>query len=1089
MVALLVNLALAADPTMGVGYYREPSLHGDTLVFVCEGDLWTVSRSGGAATRLTTHPGREGLPQISPDGSMVAFAGTYEGPTETYVMPIAGGAPKRLTYVGIGARPVGWTPDGKVVVATRAGSDLPSTRLSLIDPVTAAATAVPLAEAAQGTWAPDGTLFFTRLAAQGSHTKRYAGGTAQHLWSWAGGAAEALPLTDEYDGTSKEPVWSGGRVYFVSDRDGAMNVWSMGPDGTDKKQHTKHQGFDVSSLSVSNGRLAYRLGADLWVLDLATGADALVPITIGGDDDQVREEWVTAPWDWATSTHVSPDGTSIVVTARGQAFVIPHPQGRTVAIERPGVRLRDAQFLDADQLVTLSDESGEVELWTTPKNGVGEPKQLTHDGAILRWTTTPSPDGKFIAHTDKNKHLWLLTVATGDDALLDTGKTGDISDLAWSRDSRWLAYTWPDANRMSRVSVYDTESKVTIAATTDRFRSWSPSFSNDGKWLYVLSDRHFESVVGHPWDAIRSEPFFDASTEVYAIALRAGARSPYAPVDELHPEDFVEVLPVDKDDAKKRTRKQRKEADEAPVRVTIDAEGLADRILRVPVPPANMGHLTVGDERIYWVQSADPESSGDLMAASIGRLDVEAETLVEGVDDYELSADLSTLLVVGADGPYLLDAGAEEGADLSDAAVDLSSWEFVVDPREEWRQMFEESWRLERDYFYDPGMHGVDWTAIRERYRPLVARVRDRSELSDLVAQMVSELSALHTFVYGGDARLGNDFVTPATLGASLARDEAAGGWRVTSLPKFDPDRPAERPPLAVPGSEVAVGELITAIDGVPSLSVSDTAELLRGKAGEQVLLHVRGLPPEKGRKPAPERDVVVVPIDPWDAWSQRYTSWEETRRARVETAGNGRIGYIHLRAMGAEDIAAWTAAYLPVFDREALIVDVRHNGGGSIDSWILRRLAVKPWMYWSQRDGEPTDWNPQYAFRGHLIVLCDANTGSDGEAFAEGFRRLGLGKVVGTRTWGGEIWLSSSNVLVDGGIATAAEYGVYGPEGTWLIEGRGVEPDVVVDNLPRATFDGGDTQLDTAVRMLLEQLVKEPVIVPAQPAWPDKSR
>jgi tricorn protease len=396
--------------------------------------------------------------------------------------------------------------------------------------------------------------------------------------------------------------------------------------------------------------------------------------------------------------------------------------------------------------------------------------------------------------------------------------------------------------------------------------------------------------------------------------------------------------------------------------------------------------------------------------------------------------------------------------------------------------MFVEAWRLERDYFYDRGMHGLDWKAIRARYLPLVDRVTDRAELSDILAQMVSELSALHIFVRGGDMRAGTENVSPASLGARLVRDEGAGGFRVDHIFRTDPDRPDRISPLLRQGVEVAEGDVVEQINGVPTLGVPDVAVLLRNQADRQVLLRVK----PKGGGAA--RDVVVIPVSPEREADMRYDEWEYTRRQAVDQASNQTIGYVHLRAMGAGNMAEWTREFYPVFDRQGLIIDVRHNNGGNIDSWILARLLRKAWFYWQPRVGHPT-WNMQFAFRGHIVVLCDENTASDGEAFAEGFRRLGLGKVIGTRTWGGEIWLSSSNVLVDRGIATAAETGVYGPEGQWLIEGHGVDPDIVVDNLPHATFEGRDAQLEAAIKHLQELIAKDPVEVPKHPPYPDKRK
>lgn len=396
--------------------------------------------------------------------------------------------------------------------------------------------------------------------------------------------------------------------------------------------------------------------------------------------------------------------------------------------------------------------------------------------------------------------------------------------------------------------------------------------------------------------------------------------------------------------------------------------------------------------------------------------------------------------------------------------------------------MFTEAWRLERDYFYDPAMHGVDWDGVLEKYKPLVDRVATRAELSDLIAQMVSELSALHIFVRGGDVRSGDDNIRPASLGAELARDEAAGGYRVEHIYKTDPDEPGGLAPLARPDVRVGDGDIIESINGVPSLSVASPSLLLRNKAGQQVLLRVK---PAGG---GDARDVVVVPVSPEADAELRYDEWEYTRRLLVDEWSGGKIGYVHLRAMGGGNIAEWARDYYPIFNRQGLIVDVRHNRGGNIDSWILSRLMRKAWFYWSQRVGQSPTWNMQYAFRGPMVALCNERTASDGEAFSEGFRRLGLGKVIGTRTWGGEIWLSASNFLVDRGIATAAETGVYGPEGEWLIEGHGVDPDLVVDNLPHATFKGEDAQLKAAVEHLLKEIAEKKPEQPPIPKYPDKS-
>jgi tricorn protease len=1077
--------ALAPEPSLG--YYRSPAIHGDTVVFAAEGDLWRIGRSGGVASRLTTHPAEEASPALSPDGTTLAFSAAYEGPLEVYTMPLAGGLPVRRTFDGGGARVTGWTPDGKVLYATRRYSTLPDTQLVEVDPATARRRTVPLSQASDGSYTPDGkTLFFTRHAFQGSHTKRYRGGTAQNIWKLTEGAAEAVPLTADYPGTSKTPMWWKGRVYFASDRDGTMNVWSMDESGGDLRQHTRHQGWDVTSPALSEGRIVYQLGADLRILDVSTGEDAPLTVRLASDFDQMRETWVRKPMDYLTTLDLSPAGDRVALTARGQVFVAPVKQGRLVEVTRnPGVRYRQARFLpDGAALVALSDESGEVELWRLAANGVGKAEPLTADGTILRWEAVPSPDGRWIAHHDKGQQLWLLDVEKRTQKRIATNSRGGFSGLAWSPDGRWLAYSAPAANDLDRIFLHGIEAGATTPLTSDRFDSGSAAWSPDGEWIYLLSDRSLKTLVPAPWGPRQPDPFLAAPTEVFAVSLKKDFLSPFQPADELHPEKPKDDKEKEakRDDAKPAGSPAKDAPKAAPKPVTIDLSGIEARLVKVPIPAGRYRSLRTDGKRLYWLSiQASFEAKRSLQALAVSREKPSVKTLVEDVKDYALSADGKKLLVHKGDDLYVFDAADKAPEKLEESKVDLSRWSFSFDPREQWRQMFTEAWRLERDYFYDPGMHGLDWKAVLEKYRPLADRVTSRGELNDVLAQMVSELSALHIFVRGGDLRKGPDEVDIASLGAELARDEAAGGYRVARIYGSDPDLPDSLAPLRRPGVNVEEGDVLEAVNGVPTLSVADPALLLRNQAGRQVLLRVRAA----GKAPA--RDVVAAPISPEEAARLRYDDWDHSRRLRVEEAGKGAIGYVHLRAMGGENYAEWARGFYPVYNRPGLIVDVRHNRGGNIDSWILGKLMRKAWFYWKPPVGDPY-WNMQYAFRGHVAVLVDAHTASDGEAFAEGARRLGLAKVIGTRTWGGEIWLTSSNVLLDKGIATAAEFGVYGPEGEWLIEGHGVDPDVVVDNLPRRTFDGGDAQLEAAIAYLQEKIRNEPVPVPPPPAYPRKA-
>jgi tricorn protease len=1092
----------SAPAASQLGYFRFPSIKGETIVFTAEGDLWRVGLAGGVAQRLTTHPAEETRGIVSPDGRTLAFSASYEGPTEVYTMPLEGGIPVRRTYEGANALVVGWTPRGEVLYSTRRHSGLPNTQLATVSPVTGERALVPLAQASDGAYdGASSTLYFTRFPFQGSHTKRYRGGTAQQLWKFTGAGREATPLSSDYAGTSKTPMVWGGRVYFASDRDGTMNLWSMdAAGGGDLKQHTRHVGLDIQSPALGDGRIVYQLGADVRLYDIARGADQPVPIRLVSDFDQTRERWVRSPMEWVTAAHLSPTGDRVVLTARGQVFVAPAGQsgGRVVEVTRnKRVRYREGRFFpDGRSVLALSDESGEVEFWRLPANGVGAGERLTTDAKVLRWDGVPSPDGRYIAHIDKDRQLWVYDIASKKQTRLAEEREGDFQDIEWSPDSKWLAYVAPEANLLSRLWLYGVEAGKATPVTTDRYDSYSPAWSPDGKWLYFLSDRHFQSVVPGPWGSRQPEPFFDRQTKIYHLSLRPGERSPFQPDDELFVStptpsrgaDSLRAM-VDSSRAAAARRGGPPRQGVAPAApAPVDLTGIEARLMEVPVAPGNYGGLSTDGKRLYFM-SADVSTPARrvLRTLEISNKRAQPETFLEDVRSYELSLDRKKVMVRRGNDLFVMDAAAKgpaAPAELAKVQVPLRDWTFRLDPRDEWRQMFVEAWRLERDYFYDRSMHGVDWNAIRERYLPLVDRVTDRAELSDVLAQMVGELSALHIFVRGGDLRAGRDTVVPSSLGATFVRDERAGGYRVEHVYRTDPDIPDELSPLARPESRVAEGEVIEAVNGVPTLSVPDIGHLLRDQAGKQVLLRVR---PRGGGGGGATRDVVAVPISLTRENDLRYDEWEYTRRLAVEKASNGRMGYVHLRAMGQANIAEWQREFYPVFDREGLIIDVRHNQGGNIDSWILEKLLRKAFIYWQPRVGAPY-WNMQYAFRGHVVVLTDEFTASDGELFAEGFRRLGLGKVIGTRTWGGEIWLTSSNLLVDRGIATAAEFGVYGPEGEWLIEGHGVDPDVVVDNLPHATFNGGDAQLDAAVKFLEGEIRAKPVPVPPAPKYPDKS-
>jgi len=490
----------AADPTpIHRGYYTSPAIRGDNIVFTSEGDLWEVGVSGGVARRLTTNPGTESHAVLSADGNTVAFSADFEGPTEVYTMPVEGGLPQRRTWDG-DSIPQGFTPDGRLIISTSRYATLPGSQLVLVNDV-GAREIVPLAEAAEGVYSPAGNvLFFTRWFKQPSVTKRYKGGTAESVWKFDG-KNEAVPLTADYTGASTQPMFWNKRVYFLSDRDGIMNVYSMDEDGHGVKEESHQKIFDISSASMDDGRIIYACGADLWLLDLKSGREQTIPVTLASDFDQLREHWVKKPTDYLTAVHISPDGTSAVFTARGEVFTLPLRNGRTVKVAaNSAVRFREARFLpDGKSVLALSTETGETEFWKFPANGEGKPEQWTRDAHVLRWDGIVSPDGNWLAHYDKDQKLWLFNIKTKEEKQISQSMMGDYADLRWSPDSRWLAYVEAADNEFLQIKVLNVASGDIKFITSDRYNSVSPTWSSDGKWMYFLSDRMLKTTIESPW--------------------------------------------------------------------------------------------------------------------------------------------------------------------------------------------------------------------------------------------------------------------------------------------------------------------------------------------------------------------------------------------------------------------------------------------------------------------------------------------------------------------------------------------------------------------------------------------------------------
>lgn len=1079
-VSLLLVFIVGNISAQQKGYYRTPSIYQNMVVFTAEGDLWKYDISSGTTARLTTNTGVEAEPVISPDGKKIVFTGQYEGVSELYEMNVGGSVPRRITwdfdFSGIHA--CGYTKDGKILYRTSSYAGLPSPQLMTLDPTSLISQPVPLAQASYGCYDDNGVLFFTRFPNQGSKTKRYKGGFIEQVWKFDG-KQEAVCLTGDFEGTTTNPMAYKDRIYFISDRDGTMNLWSMNKDGKDVKQHTFSSGWDIQSPAISDSKIVYQKGADIWLYDIAAGTEKMLDISLLSDFDQRKPKWIKSPANSISYADISPNGNYAVIISRGRVFVSPAKSDRWVEVTRKsGIRFKEAHFINDKSLALLSDESGEFEVWKINADGSDTAKQITKNSKTLITFFVISPDEKYIAYNDKNEVLRVADVATGAVKFTYDSSYGGVYEVGWSADSRFLNITRSIENSNAQVCLLDMQTMKMAPVTTERLNSYSPSWSADSNWLYFVSERNFHTKIGSPWGSRQPEPFYTETQNIYAIPLDSAAKFPFLQTDSWLTDSLFN--PVVSNTKKEYNKKSK---DKTPAKSTAKNYNwtqLSQTLYQVPVKSSNIGGFAAVDGYLYWLDNGDidNEDGAKLYALKMEESKkYEPTEVASSVNGFNVSANKKKLFIFFRNKTMAIADANGQKVDVDKSKLELENWNFVLDPTQEWHQMFDDAWRMMRDYFYDRDMHKVNWVQIKEHYEPLLARVTDRYELDDLIAQMVAELSALHTFVYGGDKRRSPDFIQTGFLGALLTKNDK--GLTITHIYKSDPDYPDFSSPLSKPELKIKEGDIITEVNNVSLKSVQNIAELLANKVNIPVKLTL--LDNNKTYQQ------VVRPFSNWDDFNLRYAEWELERREKVDSMSNEQIGYIHLRAMGDEDMDAFVKQYYPVFNRKGLILDVRNNNGGNIDSWILEKLMRKAWMYWQARAGGPT-WNMQYAFRGPMVILCDQETASDGEAICEGFRRLGLGKVIGMRTWGGEIWLTGSNRLVDNGIASAAEFGVYGPEGKWLIEGRGVEPDFVVDNLPYETYKGKDAQLQFAVDYLQKEIKAHPVEVPKAPPHPDKS-
>ena len=1072
-------LAAGQAVAQGVGYYQTPAIGPGSLVFASEGDLWRAAPQGGDALRLTTHPEAESMPVISPDGQWIAFEATYDGPREIYLMPMAGGPPVRLTHEGGDVSVRGWLDSNRIIYRT---SNIPGPvprLLRTVDRTNLRTEDIPLADAEQATVLSDGkTLAFTRygLSVGGDNAVRYRGGRMGQLWRYTlGSTTEAVRLAADFGAPIGSPMAWSGRIYFISDKSGSDNIWSVNETGGDPRQHTQSTAWQMRTPYLYNGRIVYQSGADLYAYDIASNATSSIALRLATDDDFTRRRWLDTPLTFLDGAQFAPSGDAVTISARGRfvtAYVGPR---RRIEFQVPvGARARSASLgADGKSLYAIVDAGVHGEIWRFPADGRGEGKALTTGSSAYIWDLSPAPKGDSIVYSDKRGKLFHLDAKTGRSTEIETTKSSSdapFGNFEWSMDGRYVAYSFIDARDITQVALYDTQTRQRTELTSGKYESFTPAFSPDGGWLYFLSDRNFQANPGAPWGDRNMGPAFRARTKLYALQLDPNAKFPFKPEDELAPAGGESDAKDDKAAAAKPGDKPAAAKEDKQANVVL--AGVQDRLWEVPVKPGDYAGLAVTKTHILLSERGGPgEDGASLKRIKITSKKVELKDFTGDVRRFSLSADRSKLFIQqggSAKAKFLIvNPNEDMPKELDESTIRISDWRLAVDPRDEWRQMALDAWRLHRDFAYDSSLRGVNWNAVRDRFVPLAERVGHRAELNDLLAQMSAELGILHSQVRAGEIPLDRESGVPAFLGATY--EAAPNGLRIVSILDGERARPDTLGPLLKPGIGMQAGDVITAIDGAGVTTTAALGDRLMQKAGQQVRIDfLRG---------STALTRIVVPASRGEESTLLYNDWVQHNREAVATASGGKVGYLHLRAMGAADAASFARDYFEHYDKEGLVIDVRGNRGGNIDSWIIGTLLRRVWAFWPSANGTgPATTNMQQTFRGHLAILIDEGTYSDGETFAAGVKALDLAPLVGMQTAGAGIWLSDRNPLVDGGQARIAETGQFGLDGRWLVEGRGVSPDITVENMPRAAYLGQDSQLDAALAYLRDKIAAEPI-------------
>jgi tricorn protease len=1055
------------------GYLRYPALHDDAIVFVSDDDLWRVSADGGVARRLTAGLSEPSHPVFSPDGRHVAFTGRDEQHPEVYLMDADGGPARRMTWLGPDVIVRGYTPEGRILFVTTYGQPFfRNYRAWSLDPAGGLPTLLPLGQVNHLAYGPGKSCVIGRNTADPARWKRYRGGTAGHLWIDATGDGAFRRMTG-VAGNVTSPMWIGERIWFLSDAEGVGNLYSCRPDGSDQRRHTDHADYYARHAQTDGRRVVYQCAGDVWLFDPASDRATKLDIRLPSHRTQAARRFVAAA-DHLETAIPHPEGHSAAVVARGRLFTFALWEG---AVRQHGesadARLRHGQWLgDGDALVVVSDASGEERIEVHEGGGI---RALDWDvGRVVAMRAAPR--GRRVAIANHRNEVLIGDVDTGSLVTVDRSEAARTDDLAWSPDGGWLAYAFWTSPRSSAIKLFDVAGGRSVVATQPEFRDYSPSFDPAGRYLYFLSIRTFDPV----YDNVQFELSFPRAARPYAIALRAGARSPFDPLPQGLAGD-------DRRDDKSPS------APSADVTMRVDVDGLARRVAPFPVPENRFGQLAgVNGDKVVWTimpiagahgRGGHKEGPGRLEVFDLATL--RAETLMDKVDSFAVADDGATLLA--REGKRLRAIAAQRKPDADDAVrgsdepsrksgwIDLNRLRVSVEPRREWRQMLREVWRLQRDQFWVADMSGIDWEAVYRRYAPLLDRIATRAELSDLVWELQGELGTSHAYEMGGDYRKPPQ-VALGYLAAEVRLLEADGSYEITRIARGDPWDAGADSPLHAVGVEAEAGERIVAVNGQRTSRERPPQALLVHQAATKVGLTL-------ARADGSTREVVVTTLA--DEVPARYREWVERNRAWVHERSQGRVGYFHLPDMMSHGFAEFHRYFASEGDRDGLIVDLRYNRGGHVSPLLLEKVARKRIGYDLMRWGQPQPF-PDESPAGPVVALTNEHAGSDGDIFSHSFKLMGIGPLVGTRTWGGVIGINPRHRLVDGTETTQPEYSFWFEDVGWGVENYGTDPTIEVDNAPQDAAAGRDRQLETALATALDLVSRAGA---AKPSFDPKPR